>query len=191
MKLGSVRDLESLKRVLKDPQSVGPDPAYWVFSGSTEQKWENLTIIASGKYNNEFTKTFGHYHPKDAEVETYHLIEGEGILLMQKKSFEGEVQINDKVEKVYLIQAKSGDEIAIKPDWGHSWSNVGQVPLLSFDDWRFGHQPSDYEIIEKMQGMAYYLVEEDGEVKAVPNPNYQDLPEPRWVSAQEFKELTD
>lgn len=94
------------------------------------------------------------------------------------------------VDEVYLISAKPGDEIVISPEWGHSWSNVGKGPLISFDDWRAGHKPTDYEVMEKLQGMAYYLVEENGQPKAVPNPNYSNLPEPKWISAHEFKELT-
>ena len=41
-------------------------------------------------------------------------------------------------------------------------------------------------MIEKLQGMAYYIVEENGKPKAVPNPKYRDLPEPVWMSAEEF-----
>ena len=42
-------------------------------------------------------------------------------------------------------------------------------------------------MIEKLQGLAYYLIDDGGKVKAVPNPKYQDLPQPVWMSAEEFK----
>lgn len=189
MKLSSTRTLEGLKKVLKDPDSSGPDPAYWVFSEiniEPEKDWANITIIAPGNYGGEYPKTFGHYHPEGAKDETYHLIEGEGILQLQKKHFENGVLTPEKVDEVFLIKAKPGDEILIKKEYGHCWSNIGKTALISYDDWRSAHTAADYEPIEKLQGLAYYLVEENGEVKAVPNPNYMDLPEPVWLSAEEF-----
>lgn len=189
VKLSSARELSGLKPVLKDENASGPDPVYWVFSEVTEKEWANVTVIASGRLGEEYPKTFGHYHGFDI-LETYHLVEGEGVLLMQKKHLdENGKHVENMVDEVYLISAKPGDEIVITPEWGHSWSNVGNGPLISFDDWRSGHKPTDYEVMEKLQGMSYYLVEENGQPKAVKNPNYTDLPEPKWVSAREFSEL--
>jgi glucose-6-phosphate isomerase, archaeal len=188
MNLGSTRELSGMNPVLKDPDQGGVDPVYWVFKGVTEAEWENCTIIASGLLGQEYPKTFGHYHPEGVPVETYHLIEGEGVLQMQRKRIvDGELKVTE-VEEVVLITAKPGDEINITPEWGHSWSNIGKGPLISFDNWRTGHTPTDYEPMETQQGLAYYLVEENGEVKAVKNPKYQNLPEPQWLTAEEFKQ---
>lgn len=187
MKLSSTRELSAMKPVLKDPNSVGPDPVYYVLSGISDGKWENITIITAGDYLSECPKTFGHYHTPGTTVnETYHLIEGEGILQLQKKHFENGKWIPDMVDEVFLVRVKPGEEVIIRPEYGHSWSNVGDLPLISFDDWRSGHDPSDYEDIERLQGLAYYLVKEGGEIKAVPNPNYKNLPEPIWISADEY-----
>ncbi|MCL5783845.1 MAG: hypothetical protein M1142_00620 [Patescibacteria group bacterium] len=186
MKLGSSRSLEEMILVLKDPKSFGPDPVYWVFSEVTPEKWANVTITAPGSFDGEYPKTFGHYHSSQIN-ETYHLIEGKGVMVLQKKHFEGDKWIPEMVKEVLLVKAKPGDEITITPEYGHSWSNIGQTPLITYDDWRAGHQPSDYEDIKKLHGMAYYLVEENGEIKAIPNPHYQNLPEPIWLTTEEFK----
>lgn len=186
MKLSSIRTLEDLKPVLQDPHSNGPDPAYWVFSEVAENGWANITIWAPGKHGGEYNKTFGHYHPNNAVDETYHVIEGKGILQLQKKHVENGVWVMEKVDEVFLIKAKPGDEIVIPFEYGHCWSNIGDGPLLTFDDWRSGHSPSDYEPIEKLHGLAYYLIEENGEVKTVPNPRYKDLPKPIWLTPTEF-----
>ncbi|OGE23642.1 hypothetical protein A2688_02345 [Candidatus Daviesbacteria bacterium RIFCSPHIGHO2_01_FULL_38_8] len=190
MRLGTQKTLEQLKPVLKDPNSSGPDPVYYVFYELTEKSWANNTIISPGKIGEEFPKTFGHYHPDGAPDETYHLVSGDGVLLLQKKHVENGKIIPEIVDEVFLAKAKPGDEIVIPKEYGHSWSNVGNMPLISFDDWRTGHTPSDYEPIEKMQGMAYYLVEENGAVKAVPNPNYKNLPDPVWSTAEEFNQIS-
>lgn len=189
MKLGTQKTLEQLKLVLKDPQSNGPDPVYWVFNDVPwKGKKGNITIWAPGKIGEEYTKTFGHYH--DAQInETYNVIAGEGIFQMMKKHFEGDRWDSSKVDVVYLVKAKPGDEVLITPEFGHSWSNTGDLPLITFDNWTSGHKPSDYADIEKLHGLAYYLIEENGEPKAVPNPNYKDLPEPIWITAEEFAKL--
>lgn len=186
MKLSSVRTLAELRSVLKEPLASGPDPVYWVFSEiSTRTKLANLTVIAPGRFNGEYPKTFGHYHHNPA-TEIYHQVYGEGILLLQKKHLENGVWRPEKVEEVLLVTIKPGDEVTIKPEYGHSWSNVGDGPLLLYDNWSVGHWPADYEMIQKLHGLAYFLLEENGEPTAIPNPLYQNLPEPVWLTAQEF-----
>lgn len=172
--------------VLKNPESGGLDPVYWVFNGVSDKTWANMTVWNYGEYGQEYPKTFGHYHPDDAPDETYLVVEGEGILLLQKKYQENGIWFTGRVEEVLFIKAKMGDKIVINKDYGHSWSNIGGGPLITFDDWRIPHTPSDYREIEKHQGMAYYLIKENGQPKAIPNPKYSNLPEPKWVSAEEF-----
>lgn len=185
MRLGAVRDLMGIKQVLMDPESKGPELVYMVVSGMTKERWENLTIITAGRFGKEFPKTFGHYHGTETP-ETYRVISGEGVLQVQKKHFDEKMWVWDQVEEVILVKVKAGDEVTITPEYGHSMSNTGEAPLLTYDDWRAGHDPTDYAMIEKMQGLAYYLVEEGGGVKALPNPKYQSLPEPKWMTAEEF-----
>jgi oxalate decarboxylase/phosphoglucose isomerase-like protein (cupin superfamily) len=194
MNLASIRDLESIKPVLMLEKDHGPDPVYWVFSNISKDRWVNLTVIAPGFFSpdlvptsGEYPKTFGHYHGVQIN-ETYHLVEGKGVLLLQKKHYDQNKNwIQNMVDEVILITAEPGDEIIIKPEWGHSWSNIGSTPLLSFDTWHEGHNPQDYAPIEKVQGMAYYLVAEHGQIKVVPNSNYQNLPQPSWMTAAQFK----
>lgn len=170
------RELSAMRSVLKDPNASGPNPVYQVFKLTDKDNWVNQTVISPGKIGDEYPKTFGHYHPKNAPHEIYHIANGEGILLLQKKHLE-------VVDEVLLIRAKPGDEIVIKNEYGHSWSNIGNTPLISYDNWTLGHTPQDYKPIEKLHGMAYYLVEENGQPKIVPNPNYKNLPQPIWITA--------
>ena len=185
MKLTSARSLENLRPVLLNPQAEGPDPVYQVFSLETadgqDSNWANQTVLVPGLIGQEYTKTFGHYHPDDSPVETYKLTTGEGVLVLHKKD----------LSVVYLVKAEVGDEIKITNQFGHAWSNVGQVPLISFDDWRDGHSPGDYDQIKEKQGMAYYLVAEGDQVKVVANSHYQNLPEPIWTTPAEFARLSE
>lgn len=188
MRLGSVRDLDGNTPVLKDPTLGGPNPVYWVFTDISEGKWKNMTIWTTGRYGKEYPKTFGHYHGTP-DLETYQVISGKGIFVLQKKFMENGVWIPEKVSNVVLVEGNPGEEVTITPEWGHSWSNIGESPLVTFDDWSAGHSPTDYAMVEKLQGLAYYLVDDNGKPKAVANPKYIDPPEPMWMSAKEFKNL--
>lgn len=188
MRLGSVRDLMGITPVLMDPEAKGPDPVYYMFYDVSPKSWANITVMTPGQYGSEFPKTFGHYHGTTS-LETYHVISGSGILQLQKKFMEQKMWVPERVEEVFLVTVNPGEEIVIRPEYGHSWSNVGEMPFITYDNWRDGHQPADYVMVERQQGLAYYLTrDESGKVKAVANPKYQQLPEPIWLTAAEFKE---
>ena len=168
-----------------DPQATGVDPAYWVFGEITPDKWANLTVTAPGKIGDEYPKTFGHYHSTQVN-ETYHLISGHAVLILQKKHYENGSWTPEMVDEVLLVKLGPGDEVVIHPQYGHALVNTGAEPLLTYDDWRAGHLPSDYEQIEKLQGLAYYITEVNGQPQAVPNPRYKNLPIPIWSTPPEL-----
>lgn len=187
MRLGSVRDLMGIAPVLMNPSAPGPDPVYYVFNNVTEGgPWANITIMTAGKYGKEYPKTFGHYHGAQV-LETYHILSGEGVMQLQKRFMDQKMWVAEKVMEVLLVRVNAGEEITIGPEYGHSWSNVGELPFITYDNWTAGHEPTDYAMIEKLGGLAYYLIDGGGKVKAVANPKYQDLPEPVWMNAEEFK----
>jgi oxalate decarboxylase/phosphoglucose isomerase-like protein (cupin superfamily) len=187
MNIKSSRALEGMKPVLKDSESSGPDPVYEVWEApENSEGWVNNTRLKSGRFGTEYPKTFGHYHPTDAPLETYKVIQGEGVFVLQKRKMEAGILNMEEVEEVLLVKIKEGDEVTISKEWGHSMSNTGSLELQTYDNWSHGHTPEDYRIMEKLQGMAYYLVEEDGPTP-VKNPSYKNLPEPVWLTAEEFK----
>jgi len=191
MQLKSIRTLGEMTPVLADP-NIGKDKnkdnvVYWVFS-NVSKTWENLTLISPGDYNGEFPKTFGHYHSSPV-TEKYKLISGEGILLMQKRKFIDDDWVSDRLEKIYFVEFLPGEEIEITQEWGHSWTNIGNEPLITMDNWREGHLPEDYKPIEEMGGMGYFFIKKDNRAQFLPNPKYKDLPKPEWVTAKEFNEI--
>lgn len=186
MVLKNVKPKADLAPVLMDNKTGGPDPAYFLLSGVSTEKWENMTILVNGNYGDEFNKTFGHYHPSNAARETYQLVYGNGIFVIQSKFIEDGKWSRNKVSEVIFIRPEAGDEIVITPKFGHSWSNIGNSPLLIVDDWRSGHTPDDYVAISEQKGMAYYLLKDKNSYKYIPNPNYVDLPKPTFMTAKEF-----
>lgn len=188
MNLALARTLEDLRPVLLDPSALGPETVYWVFDQSTlSNRWQNMTVITPGLLGREFPKTFGHYHGT-AIKEIYAEVLGQGVLLLQKKIIRDGQFIADEVSEVLVVRADHGDRVTIPPEYGHSWSNVGQDPFITFDDWRAGHSPADYEVIRELHGLAYYLTKKGNEVVPVPNPNYKNLPQPVFLTAREFSQ---
>jgi len=176
--LKSIRTLKEQDEVLYKPGSTGPESVYWVFTDITQGKWINMTVITSGMYGEEFPKTYGHYHNTNVN-EIYHVIEGQGILLMQK----GYPEVTD----IVLVTLKPGDEVTITPEWGHALSNIGETPLVTFDNWNSGHTQADYDPIKKVSGMACFLLKGENIAKIALNQNYGDLPTPKFMTAEEFK----
>jgi oxalate decarboxylase/phosphoglucose isomerase-like protein (cupin superfamily) len=165
------------------------ETVYWVYSGVTQSKWENMTIISPQKLGSEFPKTFGHYHTQNV-LETYKLIHGKGLLLLQKKYYENDMWVPNKLDRVYLVKLEPNEEIIITPEWGHSWSNIGDEPLVTLDDWRAGHTHHDYDPVERQKGMGFYLTHNGDEVKIEPNHNYKALPVPKIISLKGFYQIT-
>ena len=186
MKLNVARTLEDLRLVLLDPKCAGPETVYWVFGKATiDVSWENMTIITPGLLGRELPKTYGHYHGTNID-EIYAEVSGEGILLLQKKIEGDGTFVPNEVSEVLLIKVSHGEQVTIRPQYGHSWSNTGPQPLITYDNWKAGHSPSDYEVIKDLHGMAYYLTMEGDKIVPFPNPNYRNLPEPLFLTVGEF-----
>ncbi|MDP2671700.1 MAG: glucose-6-phosphate isomerase family protein [bacterium] len=170
------RTKEKIKEVLLNPDSDGPEAAYYILRGRP-----NITIWEAGKYGEEYVKTYGHYHLHN-EKENYTFLFGEGVGVLQHRDQSGEVG------EVRLVKVKSGNKVEIPAGWGHAFVNTGKTYLISSDDAPedASHSQNDYRPIQEKRGMAYYIIEKDGKLEAVPNPNYKNLPEPEWVEAEKF-----
>lgn len=170
--------------VLISPNSEGPKDHYFMIRGGSERG--NITVWQAGQVGDEYIKTFGHYHVSDF-LETYTVIAGEGIMLMQtRKTDPAGAPIDDEIKEVRAIFAKTGSKIAIPERAGHLMVNTGKSWLVTMDDSpvNFDKQDeasrpehADYEPIRKLKGFAYYVVNKDGEPTFVKNPHYKSVPD--------------
>jgi len=153
-----IRKLEEMREVLLDRDAEGPLDIYVMIRGKP-----NITILLPGKIGREFTKTYGHYH-KDDRPETYQVLFGEGKMLIQ----------NRDVSDVQLLEMKAGETVVVPEGYAHTMINTGDGPLVTVDDAPSDAEASvnDYEPIKEGQGFALYVVEEEEEIKTVPNVHY-------------------
>ena len=178
------RSNEKMKEVLMHPEIAGPEVHYYMIRGGKDKT--NITVWETGKVGNEYIKTYGHYHVGDIS-ETYHIIQGTGILLLQERKIGADGKpIDDEIESFKAISVKAGDKMFINPSVGHLMVNTGSIWLVTSDDSPVystdvdpvslpGH--ADYAAVQKMGGFAYFVVEKDGFPALVKNPKYKTVPE--------------
>ena len=174
------RSHEKMKEVLMNPDAAGPAIHYYMIRGGSRKK--NVTVWESGTVGGEYIKTYGHYHVGELD-ETYWIIQGEGVLLQQKMVVENGIAQPEKIEEFKAISVKAGDSVYMPPNYGHLAVNTGAEWFVTTDDSPVegsgdnasmpGH--ADYELVKKMRGFAYYVVEKNGSPVLVPNKLYKEV----------------
>lgn len=176
----AARTHEKMQEVLMNPEAAGPAIHYYMIRGGKNKK--NITVWESGTVGGEYIKTYGHYHV-GALDETYWIVQGEGIALLQKRAVVDGVERADIIEEFRAIPVKAGDSVYMPPGYGHLVVNTGCEWLVTTDDSPVegagdsasmpGH--ADYEPVKQMRGFAYYVIEHDGKPTLLQNPQYAEV----------------
>lgn len=174
------RTHEKMREVLMNPDAPGPDIHYYMIRGGTKKK--NITVWETGTVDGEYIKTYGHYHVGDLD-ETYWIIQGEGVALLQKLVEKDGKPLIDCVEEFKAIKVKAGDSVYMPPGYGHLVVNIGKEwlvtadtsPVAGPDDSASMPGHADYEPVKAMQGFAYYVVEKNGAPALVKNKKYKEI----------------
>lgn len=187
------RTHEEMKDVLRRPEAEGPQIHYYMIRGGKDKT--NITVWETGTVGGEYIKTYGHYHVGKID-ETYHVVAGEGIILLQNRKTGADGNpIDDEIESFYAIKVKEGDNVFIPSGTGHLACNTGDVWFVTVDDSPVNFEEkdpvslpghADYQPMKKLRGFAYYLVEENGQPTLVKNPHYKTVPEPEWLNPEEY-----
>lgn len=178
----AARTHEKMQEVLMSPNEKGPAIHYYMIRGGVKQK--NITVWEPGTVGGEYIKTYGHYHVGHLD-ETYWILYGQGIVLMQKLSTDekGEM-IADEVEEFKAIPVSAGDSVFIPSGYGHLVANVGETYFVTADNSPVNFEEknptslpghADYELVKKMKGFAYYVVDNNGKPAFVRNKNYKTV----------------
>src|SRR3989338_6132128 len=176
------RSHEKIKEVLMDPDGAGPAIHYYMIRGGKQQK--NITVWEPGTVSGEYIKTYGHYHVGDLD-ETYWILLGQGIAMLQKLALNSAGQmIPDVVEDLKIIPVSAGDSVYMPAGYGHLVVNTGTTYLVTADDSPVdfedkdpvslpGH--ADYNLVKRMHGFAYFIVEDNGNNSLVRNKIYKRI----------------
>lgn len=161
------------------PEAQGPAIHYYMIRGGKKKR--NITVWESGTVGGEYIKTYGHYHVDDLP-ETYWIVEGEGLVLLQKLVTENGVPQMGRVEDFKVVPVKAGDTVKIPGNCGHLAINTGKTWFVTFDDSPVATDDSasmpvhaDYEMVKKMRGFAYYVIEKNGTPTLVRNTLYTEV----------------
>ncbi|SJZ69868.1 glucose-6-phosphate isomerase [Enhydrobacter aerosaccus] len=186
------RSHEKMREVLMHPDAPGPAIHYHMIRGGSGAR--NITVWQPGTVGAEYIKTYGHYHV-GALDEVYWTLQGEGVAIIQKRAEGADGPIDDEIEDAYAVHVRPGDALYMPPGWGHLVVNVGPTFFVTADDSPvdFGESDgvslpghADYEPVRRMRGFAYYVVDEAGKPRLVPNPLYRRAPDIRIIAAADY-----
>lgn len=176
----AARTHKEMHDVLLDPDASGMDPHYWMIRGDNEDR--NITVWESGLVGSEYVKTYGHYH-HGALDETYWVLFGRGIALLQKRKKEGTELLDDVIEEFRVVHINQGDTLFVPPYFGHCLVNTGPSFLVTADNnatageknAAVAPEMNDYAPIKRMGGFLYYVIEKDGAPALVRNTRYRGV----------------
>ncbi len=122
--------------------------------------FHGLSIVHPGKVGDEYFMTKGHFHSVLNTAEVYHILNGEGYMVMETP--EGEWS----VEKL-----QAGTVLYVPPRWAHRSINTSPVEDLVMFFIYPGDAGHDYGSIEK-QGFRKLIIEFEGKPKIYDNPRW-------------------
>lgn len=174
-----IRYFSDARRFYSYGSSSASKVLYWVYRDVCYEEHRSLIAqhdlrydvvsVSPGKIGCEFIKTNGHYHPRadddEPYPEIYEVLHGSTILLLQ----------DEHIADAIAIEAGVGAQVLIPPGYGHITINPTDEQLV-FCNVISRSFTSVYNMINRMNGGVYYLIEDQGERKWVHNPNYTKFP---------------
>jgi glucose-6-phosphate isomerase, archaeal len=114
------------KGALEELIVLGNDPVHYeVFEIPVPEACGHLmyciSMLHSGKVNEEYFMTKGHYHRKVDTAEIYLCLRGKGYMLMKTSEGLCKAELMSRGKMVY-----------VPPCWAHRSINTGREPLVSF-----------------------------------------------------------
>lgn len=199
-----VRTVKQMRPVLADSEKVGlPDSQNLYFMYREACKPDDrplftdrslrydITVVPPVMLSAEYNKTLGHYHPDSVRPplsypELYEVLHGTAHYLLQKRKTTPSGTL--EIVRAFLVECRAGETALMPPDFGHVTINAGKEPLV-MDNLVERSFKSVYEPYVRRHGAAYYLLEEKGVAKEVPNPAYVVLPDLEKMRAPKFNRM--
>ncbi len=181
----AARTLYQMREVLLDKDIKQPQELYFMYRDIYRLSDKPLleknklrydaTVIKPDYLGRELMKTAGHYHP-GSFGELYEVVYGRCFCLLQRSN-----PSNHKIiEEVILVEARKGQKIVIPPGFGHTLINPGPEILVT-SNWVSSQFASEYDLYQKAQGAAYFMIKEKEKFTFMPNKYFQKLDAIKFV----------
>jgi len=166
-----VRPLSAMRGYYADPEAYerllarGDIALYEVYEVLRPEDAGELlhgtTILHPGMVGDEYFMTKGHFHAVLDTAEVYHVLRGEGVMVMETPQGDWAVE-----------ELRAGQVLYVPPGWAHRSVNTGSsedlITLFVYP----GHSGHDYSMIES-QGFRKLVVEQDGAPAVVDNARWR------------------
>lgn len=153
----------------------------------------DITVIMNGFIGGEYKKTSGHFHgfnPQRTNTypEVYEVISGKALYILQKQdNFERGFETTSPSEVIFAL-VEAGQSIIIPPNYGHCSINIGIGPMI-FSNLAYKPCPVFYDSVKYYHGMSYYVLNDNGTLKAEKNAHYSFVPKMKYAHVQENESL--
>ena len=177
------RSLDSIRKSLRDPNCLGPDPVYSI--AMDVGKSEHLPLLrqlhllygavtyAAGRLGKEPVRSQGHIHKVSpfsgwSTPEVYEIWSGRAIIYMQEKA-------ENQPGRCFAVLAGPGDVVIVPPYWAHATISADPETPLTFGAWCDREYGFEYEDVRAHNGLAWFpVISENGNIEWLKNDKYLD-----------------
>ncbi|NLI21234.1 MAG: hypothetical protein GX418_06795 [Clostridiales bacterium] len=176
----AAKSTAKLAPVLLDPQAGTDETAFDFYKNVHFPKDEallkqyrlrfDITVVHPGLVGGERKKTTGHIHAMmpgktTPHAELYEVLSGTAIYLLQP-----DPGPSGRTELI-AVTLRAGEKIIVPANCAHCTVNAGSGTLV-FDNLVLESGANDYGVIQAHKGMAAFVIERDGALRLIPNPQY-------------------
>jgi glucose-6-phosphate isomerase, archaeal len=175
------RRLDAIRKSLRDPNCLGPDPVYSIAMdvGREEHRGElhrrmllfGVVGYAAGRLGHEPVRSQGHIHAIAphcgwSTAEIFEVWQGRAIIYAQERA-------TDDPGRCVAIEAGPGDQVVVPPGWAHCVINANPDAVMLFGAWCDRQYGFDYGGVRAHGGLAWFpLLDDLGAIHWEANPRY-------------------
>jgi oxalate decarboxylase/phosphoglucose isomerase-like protein (cupin superfamily) len=167
-----------LNKSLKYPEKVYKyhRNVYFRDSSSNSPLTYDIIYLPFGLLGIEFIKTHVFYSDYvegkyDSVVE---VLAGNLTVMIQKnREKDSDFDTETFVDEITIITLKKGERLCIPTGVYYTFVNTGIVPVVFSNITGHPHRSTDYNLLRKEKGLAYFLISKNAKVEVVANPKYK------------------
>ncbi|ABF39658.1 glucose-6-phosphate isomerase [Candidatus Koribacter versatilis Ellin345] len=176
------RQLNAIRRSLRDPNCKGPDPVYSIVMdvGRESDRAEmqrrmilyGVVAYAAGRLGDEPVRSQGHIHAIAPHCgwstpELFEIWEGLAIIYAQERA-------TDDPGRCFAVVANPGDKVVVPPSWAHCVINADPNRRMVFGAWCDRQYGFVYDEVRAHGGLAWFPVfDAEQNILWEANPRYR------------------